>query len=80
MSCRNYVREHKNVLKGTQKLYISPIYPTLIVEIGVSSDTHQRSYWLWVFRKDKYSIIRFKKSPSYDVVQNAIKEIREFEK
>jgi len=80
VSCKRYVQKHGNILKGVKRSYIySMLYPIMIVEISTFPNTRQQSYRLWLFREDKYSVIKFKVSPSYDVVQNAINDIYNFE-
>ena len=80
VSCKRYVQKHGNILKGVKRSYIySMLYPIMIVEISTFPNTRQQSYRLWLFREDKYSVIKFKVSPSYDIVQNAINDIYNFE-
>ena len=78
--CKYYVRQHRNPFDIDQKLYtFSALYPITIKEISVAPDGKQRSYWFWLFRKDRYTVIKFKKRPSRNMVEKVIDDIYKFE-
>jgi len=79
-SCKHYVREHRNVFDSEQKLSVySDTYPIMIEEISISPSGDKVSYWYWVFREDKYHVIKFDREPLDEEVEDAIDDIYKYE-
>lgn len=72
-ACKRFVYEHRNIFDRSTRRYVVSTLPTAIKEVSTSPDG-QKSYWLWVFRKNYYSVIEFDGKPSRNEITRAINE------
>lgn len=61
-SAKEFVYNHRNIFADSSRRYIESSYPPIIKEIARFKE--KVSYWFWIFKPDKYMIVKFNHKPS----------------